>query len=464
MNNTKKTIFALSTSYSQSAIAVTRISGPECYKIARKISGLKDLKNRYCYFSKLSDSKGNIYDEGLIIFFKAPKSFTGEDVLEIHTHGGIAIINKLMKELSKFPNVRPAEPGEFSKRSFYNNKREIFYYEGINNLIKAESESQLRIANRQAFNESKNPCSNWKDKLIELKAYLNAKIEFGDDLNNVNLDKHTNKLILEVKNDIFKNMEKFKIVKNVIYGHRILVLGPPNTGKSSVINFLFQDNKSITSRFKGTTTDQIEYNLLIGEEKITLIDSAGVREAQNSIEKKGIKKTFNSIAENTNFILVISPESNKKETIDIVNVLLEKITDKNLVVILNKTDIKNSDKNFDKILNKVKLVSRNKIFRLSCKIDRNKPKIIRQLQEFIISNLLKSHDISMENTFFSEIRQYERLKNIFSCLESCEKSLPELELATDYIVQAIKELDNILGRHDNDKELSIIFKNFCIGK
>ncbi len=464
MLKTNKTIFALSTFYGQSAIAVTRLSGPGCYEIAKSISGLKQLKARYCYFCKLKDKNGDVYDEGLIIYFKSPHSFTGEDVLEIQTHGGIAIINKLMKELAKFPNVHPAEAGEFSKRSFFNNKRDIFYYEGINNLIKAESESQLRIANKQAFNKKKNPCSSWKEKLIELKAYLNAKIEFGDDLSDMNLDKFSNKMISDVKADLYESIEKFKFVNKIFHGHKILVIGPPNTGKSSVINFLFQDEKSITSRFEGTTTDQIEYNLLLEKEKVILIDSAGVRDSRNLIEKKGIKKTLNSVEEISNFILVISPESSKKKTIQDLNDLLGKMVDKNIAIIFNKTDIKNSQIEFEKIKERMNLKTRYKIFRLSCKNDNNNSKVLKRLQKFITKNLIKSEHVYENELFFSEIRQQERLKRVYSCLESCEESLGELEIATDFVLQAIGELDNVLGKHDNDQELGIIFKNFCIGK
>lgn len=464
MLKTTKTIFALSTFYGQSAIAVTRLSGPSCYEIAKSISGLKKLKARYCYFCKFKDGNDNVYDEGLMIYFKSPHSFTGEDVLELQTHGGIAIINKVMEELSKFPNVHPAAAGEFSKRSFFNNKRDIFYYEGINNLIRAESESQLRIANKQAFNRKKNPCSIWKEKLIELKAYLNAKIEFGEDLSDMNLDKFSNKIISDVKADLYESIEKFKLVNEILHGHRILVIGPTNTGKSSVINFLFQDEKSITSRFEGTTTDQIEYNLLLEKEKVILIDSAGLRDSSNLIEKKGIKKTLDSVAEISNFILVISPESSKKQTIQDLNDLLRKMVNKNIAIIFNKTDIKNSEIKFEKIKEIMNLETRYKIFKMSCKNDKNNSKVLKSLQKFISKSLVKSENVYENELFFSEIRQQESLKTVYSCIESCEESLGELEIATDFILQAIKELDNVLGKHDNDQELGIIFKNFCIGK
>ena len=157
-----KTIYALSTFYGQSSVAIVRISGPESLIVAKKLCNLKDIKPRYANFCKLIDEKGEVFDEGLAIYFKKPNSFTGEDVLEIQVHGSVMVINKLIKELSKLKNLVPAKPGEFSKRGFLNNKRNLMYFEGINNLIAAESETQLQLAKRQAFGHKKNPTFRWK--------------------------------------------------------------------------------------------------------------------------------------------------------------------------------------------------------------------------------------------------------------------------------------------------------------
>ena len=138
--------------------------------------------------------------------------------------------------------------------------------------------------------------------------------------------------------------------------------------------------------------------------------------------------------------------------------------DKNVAIIFNKTDIKNAEINFEKIKERMNLKTRHKIFRLSCKNDRNNSKVLRRLQKFIINNLNKSEEIFENQLFFSEIRQQESLKRVYSCIEACEENLKELEIASDFVLQAMDELDNILGKHDNNQELGIIFKNFCIGK
>ena len=160
-----KTIYALSTFYGQSSVAVVRVSGSESLMVAKKICNLQNIKPRYANFCKLIDRKGKVFDEGLVIYFKKPNSFTGEDVLEIQTHGSIIVINKLLEELSKLKNLVPAKPGEFSKRSFLNNKQNLMYFEGINNLIAAESENQIDIAKRQVFGFKKNPTLKWKNTI-----------------------------------------------------------------------------------------------------------------------------------------------------------------------------------------------------------------------------------------------------------------------------------------------------------
>ena len=164
-----KTIYALSTLYGQSSVAIVRVSGSESLMVAKKLCNLKNIKPRYANFCKLIDEKGKVFDEGLVIYFKKPNSFTGEDVLEIQIHGGTVVIDKLMQELSKLKNLVPAKPGEFSERSFLNNKQNLIYFEGINNLIAAESENQLLIANRQAFGFKKSPILKWKKKNIRNK-------------------------------------------------------------------------------------------------------------------------------------------------------------------------------------------------------------------------------------------------------------------------------------------------------
>ena len=194
-SNLNNTIFALSTNFGPSAIAVFRISGNECKNIAKTICKIKKLKDRYAHYCKIIDLKSNLIDKGIIIFFKAPKSYTGEDLLEIHLHGSIAIVKKLTYVLSKMHNTRAALPGEFSKRAFYNGKGDLLHFEGINNLINAETENQRIIANKQVYGANSKKCADWRIKIIEILAILDANIEFTEDMKEIN----TTKLILDIE-------------------------------------------------------------------------------------------------------------------------------------------------------------------------------------------------------------------------------------------------------------------------
>ena len=304
----KKTIYALSTFFGQSAVAIVRISGTQSHKVASKLCNLKKINPRYAHFCKLHNNKGEVFDEAIAIFFKSPISFTGEDVLEIHTHGGIYVIKKLMDELAKFTGLQMAKPGEFSERSFLNQKRNLIYFEGINNLISAESEKQLNIAKKQVFSLQENPVQKWKDKIQESKAILNAEIEFFENFNSQNNIKKLKINLSSLKMNIDNSIILQNTVKQITHGHRVAVVGPVNSGKSSLINYLFQDDKSIISKYEGTTTDHIEHSLILEGEKVTFVDSAGVRDSDNFIEKQGIKKTFKTLESENNFILVVSPD------------------------------------------------------------------------------------------------------------------------------------------------------------
>ena len=459
-----KTIYALSTFYGQSSVAIVRISGPQSLMVAKKICNLKDIKPRYANFCKLIDGKGEVFDEGLAIYFKKPNSFTGEDVLEIQVHGSVMVINKLIQELSKLKNLAPAKAGEFSKRGFLNNKRNLMYFEGINNLIAAESETQLQLAKRQAFGYKKNPTFKWKKKIQEIKAIINAQIEFSDDFQDSNIISNLKKEIKKLKNEIQKSISLSTNIDKIKHGHRVILIGPVNTGKSSLLNFLFQDNKAITSKYKGTTTDQIEHSLNLLGEKVTFVDSAGIRDSKRFIEKEGIKKTISKINSNNNFILALSPEVISDMNLGNIDSLISKIIKKNFIVVLNKTDLSSSKLRFDSFKKRYPQIQNSKYFEVSCKSESNSPKKLQAFKDFIYQKLLKNTKSFNDDVYFSEFRHYQCLENINTKLDLALGNIEEIEIASNFMHEALYELDNIFGRHDKEEELDIIFRKFCIGK
>ena len=459
-----KTIYALSTFYGQSSVAIVRVSGPESLIVAKKLCNLKDIKPRYANFCKLIDGKGEVFDEGLAIYFKKPNSFTGEDVLEIQVHGSIIVINKLIQELSKLKNLVPAKPGEFSKRGFLNNKRNLMYFEGINNLIAAESENQLLLAKRQVFGYKKNPTLKWKKKIQEIKAIINAEIEFSEDFEDSNIILSLKKEIKKLKNEIQKAISLSKNINKIKYGHRVILIGPVNTGKSSLLNFLFQENKAITSKYKGTTTDQIEHSLNLLGEKVTFVDTAGIRDSKGFIEKEGIKKTISNINSSNNFILALSPEVLSEKNLKNIDSLISRIIRKHFIVVLNKTDLSSSKLRFDSFKKRYPQIPNSKYFEVSCKNHFNSTKKLNSFKKFVNQKLLKNTKSFNDNIYFSELRHYQCLENINIKLDLVLSNIQEIEIASNFMDEALYELDNIFGRHDKEEELDIIFRKFCIGK
>ena len=229
-----------------------------------------------------------------MIFFNSPFSFTGEDMLELQCHGGISIINKMLLELSLIENCRYANPGEFSRRAFANKKNDLIHYEGLANLIASETENQRIIATKQSFGESENIYRAWRESLLESIALLDAAIDFSDENETFGLKK-VEKLLNEVVKKAANTIELAKNNQEILFGTKVLIFGPPNSGKSSLFNRLSREDRAITSDEAGTTTDQNSNVLEISGIRTVITDTAGLRNASRNVEKIGVDKTQESI-------------------------------------------------------------------------------------------------------------------------------------------------------------------------
>ncbi len=456
------TIFALSTSYGQSAIAVYRISGKDCKAIAFNLCKMKEIKERFAYYSNIFDSDGKLIDRGLVLFFKAPKSYTGEDVLEIHTHGSTSIIHKLTKVISKIKNTRMAEPGEFSKRAFQNGKGNLLFFEGINNLIKSETENQRIIANKQIKGANSLKCEVWREKILSSLAIIDAEIEFGDDI-----EPPDKKKIQKNLQDIFREiMGVFKSIdstRNLVHGSNLLIIGPTNAGKSSFFNFLLQEDKMIISPIKGTTTDQSEQSIEVNGKKVNIIDTAGIRDSENKVEKMGVVKTMQAIKLHDKIIIVLSPDSIDSSDFNKIERAFNSLENKRCIVIFNKMDLKNSKDKFQEWKQRISKIKNLKSITISCKKPNNKFKMLKTCYEFIDRNLL-SVDTNNDDHYFSELRHKNCLKSVLSNLESAMEYISSLEISAKYLRDALNDLDELYGRHNDEDKLGIIFNNFCVGK
>ena len=463
MNKPKsETIFALSTFFASSAVAVIRVSGEKCKKVISTFCNLSKVKPRHAYFSEIKDCNGNLIDKCILIFFKSPNSYTGEDLLEIQTHGSTAIIQRILKELKTFDGLRMAKPGEFSLRAFRNKKQSIIYFEGLNNLISAETEKQRIIATKQTFGESENLCKKWEMYLIQSLAFIDASIEFSED-DHVDLASVEENL-KQLKKEITEHLEKSKYITQIQLGIKVLIFGPPNAGKSSLFNLLCNDEKVIVSPIKGTTRDQISADISLLGNKVTLIDSAGIRQSSDQVEKKGIEKTFRSLKDLQKFILVLSPDSFNKENMLAVKKSLTEVDKKELIIVFNKSDLKGSKNKFKNWNTKIKLIKNFKQITISCKKKSVDNQILKKITNFIYKKLINIDSLVDGDYFFTESRHIECMELILNDIHNALENFDSLEICADFIKEALKKTNDFYGKYSEDDKLEHIFNNFCIGK
>ncbi len=428
MKVSKDTIFALATQRGKSGIAVFRVSGKGSHTIIKSISSKKKFRTNFVTLNNLLDGK-TVIDQTLTTFFKSPKSYTGEDMVEISCHGSISVINKITKTLLK-KQIRLAEPGEFTKRALMNDKLGVLEAETINDLVNAETENQRKIAiGNLSGNLDKfiNEISNKQKKLL---ADIEAIIDFADE----DLPKEIYNSIREQNKNIYKKIEKIiersTLSRQMNDGFTITIIGKPNTGKSSFINYINNKEVSIVTNIPGTTTDLVSSTLDIQGDKYTFIDTAGIRKYNNLIEKIGIERSL---------------ESAEK-------------SDLNIVFLKN-----NEKKNYSKI--------KSKIF-VKSKYDTNKKKIsgvhnISSVSGYGIEPLIKNISSKLKKKpisgpVFSRERHMESLKKSLVLLKGLD--LKEIDIAAENVRRSIMYIDGINQKFDIEKILDIIFSDFCIGK
>ncbi len=430
--NKKGIIFALSTPVGKSAIAVFRISGEHSHKKIKSISSNKKKLSNIALLNSLIDRNKKPIDETLTTFFKAPKSFTGEDMVEISCHGSTAIIKKITKELL-FKGLRLAEPGEFTRRSLENNKMDLTNVEGLADLINSKTEKQREQALKNYTGELSNFLSNTSTSLKKMLSKIEAIIDFSDE----DLPNNMVKDILEQKGNIINTIEEIiklsRKNRSLMSGFKISVIGKPNTGKSSFVNYVSGRDVSIVTKIPGTTRDPIESQVDIGGYQFVFIDTAGIRKHKNKIEKIGIQKSFEK-SKNSDLNLVFLDKNETKEYKNVDNKLFVK----------SKYDIKKQGKT-------------SKVYRISSKTGYGIATLLRCIQKkFVLNNKNELPIISRER----------QLKKLEQCNIHLKRANPKknIDMAADDVRSAIKELDEIYHKFDIEQILDIIFNDFCIGK
>ena len=437
-----KTIYALSTVFGKSGVAIIRISGGKVLDILKKMTEIdvKKIKSRHAYFSAIKNKQGHVLDKALVIYFNAPFSFTGEDVAEFHIHGSKAVIQSVLESLSDFSGVRLAEAGEFSKRAFYNNKMDLTEAEGLADLIDAETSEQQKYALRQMEGDLKNLYEGWRESLLNIMAHIEAYIDFPDEELPKDIIDNIQNTVFKIKKEIEKHIEGNYVGERLRDGFRVVILGEPNVGKSSLLNAIAKREAVIVSDIAGTTRDAIDIYLDINGFPVIFTDTAGLRKTDEEIENKGIKIAYEKADV---VICLFDGLKNKQQE-------FENIEKNNKIYVANKEDLL-SDKQ------KINLQNQGYVL-ISAKYNQGLDKLLQTIAERI-----KEKFTSNSGVLITRQRYREALKNTVNYLKEFNFN-KEIELSAEDIRMASREIGKITGRIEVEEVLDKIFGSFCIGK
>ena len=442
------TIYALSSGSGIAGIAVIRVSGKDTAEVIKKITN-EDLPSPKVAtlkkFNKINTKE--LIDEGVIIWFPGPNSYTGEDLAEFHVHGSKSVIIALQSSIAKIKNCRLAEPGEFTRLAFQNGKINLLKAESIADLISAETELQRKQAVKIMAGKSSEQFNSWRKKLLKILSYVEAKIDFPDEDLPKDILKNVKKISNNVLEEIKKVLDDKKVGERIREGFRIAIIGPSNVGKSSLVNYLSKRNVAIVSEVPGTTRDVIETHLNLEGYPVILLDTAGIRKSKNKIEKKGIKLAINRAKDADLKVIVMEPKN-----VDFSG-FFKDLIDKNTILVINKSDL---------LKNKIKEpLKKHDHILISIKKNLNVNKLIAKIKKKLKNKFLSNNDILITRERHREhlehcviyLKKFKEKKNN----EDYDKAAEDLRLAT-------RHLGMIVGKVDVEEILASIFNDFCIGK
>jgi len=442
------TISAIATANGIGSIAIIRISGDKALDIAKTLTKKDDFLPRYATLTNIYNENNELIDESIVIYFKAPYSFTAESVVEIQCHGGFIVAQSILKATLACGS-RLATAGEFSKRAFFNGRIDLSEAEAIAQLIEAKSEDAAKILALQMKGSLKEYIEQIRDEIIHILAYSEVTIDYAEEDLPEDLIIQIKDKLENLKKSLNSTLQASKAREGLMQGFRVAIIGKPNVGKSSLLNSLLNYNRAIVSDIAGTTRDTIEEQVKIGTHLIRIVDTAGIRESDNEIEKIGIQRSIEAIDESD--IVVALFDSSRKEDFEdeqIISLISTHATDKKVIYVKNKIDLeeKFKDNNLD--------------FDLEINSKDNVDSLIQALK-----NIMDITNSSDEIMLISQ-RQISAVQNTLTNIDEAFIPLEsqELEIFSFHLNEAVKEMASITRPFENDEMLDKMFGSFCLGK
>ena len=446
--NDDTTIAAIATAAGMGGVGVIRISGPDAFAIAQQITHVKTIESHRAILASFFSKDGQLLDRGLLLGFRAPKSFTGEDVVEFQLHGGPALLQTLLEEVLNL-GARMAMPGEFTYRAFVNNKLDLTQAEAVSDIINASTKSAVINAANSLNGDFSNKINSLLKDLIDIRMYIEACLDFPEEEIDF-IEKGQIKAKIESIRQSILDLNKIATKGQIIQdGFQVCLVGKPNVGKSTLINLFSKEEVAIVTDIPGTTRDPVRASINLNGIPINFVDTAGIRETNDVVEKAGIDKTRAIIERSALVIVLLDEESEIKEYLD-QNIFSN---NKNIIWVINKIDLSSKAA-------KVTYYDKNPLVYVSAKCNLG----IDLLENEILKSFgLESLDAN-EQLFSSRQRHLEALKQINGYLFNALGKLEQPELVAEELLLAQKEMSSITGEFSTEDLLGEIFSRFCIGK
>lgn len=456
------TIVAISTAPGLGGIGIIRLSGDKCFEVLDKIfkpknpQKIEEIEGYKMKYGKIiNPENNNMIDEVLVSYFKAPKSYTSENMCEINSHGGNIILRKIL-ELCLSNGAILAEPGEFTKRAFLNGRIDLTQAEAIIDLINAKSSKEAQESANQLEGYLSKKINEIRENLLDLMVNIEANIDYPEyDVEEVSY-KNAEEILEGVKLDLEKLSKSFENGKIIKDGIKISIIGSPNAGKSSLLNRILKEDRAIVTDIEGTTRDLIEEQVIIEGIPFKIIDTAGIRDTDNKVEKIGIEKS-KKVAEESDVVIAVFDNSKKldKQDKEILNI----IKNKKAIIILNKIDLKNDN---PETLTEIQH-SEKFIIKISAKNDIGIDEIYNELiRMFNLNEIESNNDVLITNVRHQNLIN----KAIVATKESIEelKKMEPIDIVSIKIKEILEDLGEITGNNVSEDLIKSIFSKFCLGK